>query len=328
MRVLVTGLTGFVGSHLADFLLAQGGVELYGTERIFSNDETLAKIRRRARLYVCDVCDAEQVKSLVEEVLPDRIFHLAAQTFVPVAWQKPQETLTTNVAGALNLFEVVRRLGLQPTIVIVGSSEQYGAVLPSEIPITEDVPFRPLNPYGVSKAAQDLLGYQYHRSFGLKIIRIRGFSHTGPRQKEGFAASNFARQIALIEADRQEPVIYVGNLDTVRDFTDVRDMVRAYWLAGEKGMPGEVYNVCSGVGRTIQEIMDIYLKHSRVKFKVEKDPERVRSSDIPIVIGDSTKFRRQTGWQPAIPFERTLLDLLNDWREKIAVTAVQTKISR
>ena len=205
-----------------------------------------------------------------------------------------------------------------PVIQIAGSSEEYGLVLPDEVPIKETNPLRPLSPYAVSKVGQDLLAYQYFRSYGLKTIRTRGFNHTGPRRGEVFVTSNFAKQIASIEAGLREPVIRVGNLDAQRDFTDVRDMVRAYWLAVTKAKHGEVYNLASGKAVTIRELLDQLLALSETKVEVEVDPERLRPSDVEILLGDFSKFKADTGWEPSIPLEQTLRDTLDFWRQKLS----------
>lgn len=316
MRVLVTGITGFVGSHLAEFLLTQG-VEVHGTERAASKTENLAAIQKKIALHVCDITDAVAVRGVLEKVKPERIFHLAAHSSVPSSLKSPAEALITNIVGQLNIFEAVRQLGLDPLIHIAGSAEVYGNVPAHEVPIKETCPFRPISPYGVSKATQELLAFQHVQSYKMKVVCTRGFPHTGPRQREQFVASNFAKQIASIEAGVQEPVIFVGNLEPVKDFADVRDVVKAYWLALEKGIPGEVYNICTGGGHKIRDIVDIYLKHSKAKVQIKEDPARKRSNDVPVLVGDGSKFLKQTGWRPAIPFEQTLVDLLNYWRERI-----------
>ncbi len=317
MRILITGITGFVGSHLTEFLLAQDGIEVFGTLRWRSKTDNIEHLRDRIKLYECDLRDAASIRHVISTVKPERIFHLAAQSFVPMSWSAPSETMTTNTVGQINLFEAVRECGLNPQIQIAGSSEEYGLVLPNELPLVETSPLRPLSPYAVSKVAQDLLGYQYARSYQMPIVRTRAFNHTGPRRGEVFATSNFSKQIALIEAGIQESVIHVGNLDARRDFTDVRDITRGYWLALEKGEPGEVYNLCSGKDVTIREVLDILLGFSRQKISVQADPQRMRPSDVMILRGDCTKFRKQTGWNPTIPLTKTLEDLLNYWRTKI-----------
>lgn len=318
MRILITGITGFAGSHLADFLLAERkDVDIYGMVRWRSKTENIEHIRDKIRLYECDIRDAYSVNKVIREVRPERIFHLAAQSFVPTSWRAPAETLTTNVIGELNIFEAVRQNGIDPLIHIAGSSEEYGLVKKDEIPIKETNPLRPLSPYAVSKVGQDLLGYQYFKSYGLKIIRTRGFNHTGPRRGEVFVCSDFAKQVARIEKGKQKPIIKVGNLKAKRDFTDVRDMVRAYWLVLEKGKIGEVYNICSNKAYSIKEVLDILLSLSRKRIKIEEDPQRMRPSDVPILLGDNTKFKKETGWQPEISFEKSIKDLLDYWRQRV-----------
>ena len=223
-----------------------------------------------------------------------------------------------NIQGQLHLFEAVRQQGIQPRIQIACSSEEYGLVLGDELPITEENPLRPLSPYAVSKVGQDLLAFQYHHSHGLDVVRTRGFNHTGPRRGKVFVCSNFAWQIACIEAGLTPPVIRVGNLDARRDFTDVRDMVRGYIASLEHGEPGEVYNICRGNAWTIRGILDHLLSLSEIEVKVEQDPDRMRPSDVQVLDGSAEKFQRATGWEPEIPFERTLQELLDFWRARLS----------
>lgn len=318
MRVLITGITGFAGSHLAEYLLAEHPeVKVYGTYRWRSRRENIEHLTGRVEMREADMRDYSSFHSLLDEVRPEAIFHLAAQSFVPSSWRAPAETLGTNITGQTNLFEAVRYLKLDPVIQIACSSEEYGLVHPEETPIKEDNPLRPLSPYAVSKVTQDFMGYQYFQSYGLKVVRTRAFNHTGPRRGDVFVTSNFAKQVASIEAGVQEPVIRVGNLDAIRDFTDVRDTVRAYWLAVEKGRPGEVYNIATGTGYKIREVLERLIALSDVEVRVETDPERLRPSDVEILIGDSTKFRADTGWEPQITFEQTLVDVLDYWRRQL-----------
>jgi GDP-4-dehydro-6-deoxy-D-mannose reductase len=318
MRVLITGITGFAGSHLADYLLANHpDVEIFGTWRWRSRTENIEHLEGRIQLVECDLKDAAGVRQALAMIQPDRIFHLAAQSYVPASWQAPAETLNNNIISQTNIFEAMRALDLETRIQIAGSSEEYGLVHPEETPITESNPLRPLSPYAVSKVAQDLLAYQYFRSYGLDVVRTRGFNHTGPRRGDVFVTSNFAKQIASIEAGLRDPVIRVGNLSAQRDFTDVRDMVRAYWLALEKGQAGEAYNLASGSAVTIAELLDMLLEHTNTKVEIEVDPERLRPSDVEILLGDSSKFRADTGWQPEIPLSQTVEDLLNYWRARM-----------
>lgn len=317
MRVLITGITGFAGSHLAELALGEAGTEVYGTYRTRSRLENIRHILPSLGLVECDLRDPFAVERVVSEVKPDRVFHLAAQSFVPTSWTAPDETFTSNVLGQLYLFEALRRHQPDARVQIACSSEEYGMVFPNEVPITENNPLRPLSPYGVSKVAQDLLGYQYHASYGLFVVRTRAFNHTGPRRGEVFVTSNFAKQVAEIEAGRRPPVLTCGNLDARRDFTDVRDMARAYWLALEYGEPGEVYVVASGKSYAIREVLDMLLGMARCAIAVKVDPERLRPSDVPILEGDASRFRARTGWRPAIPFSQTLADLLEYWRETV-----------
>jgi GDP-4-dehydro-6-deoxy-D-mannose reductase len=271
----------------------------------------------KINLVDCDLLDSFSTHSLVGAVQPDRIFHLAAQSHVPTSWNAPAATLMDNVLGQVNLFEAVRMEGLDPLIHIAGSSEEYGLVHPDEVPMKESNPLRPLSPYAVSKVTQEMLAYQYHRSYGIKSIVSRGFNHTGPRRGENFVTSTFARQIALIEKGKQEPVISVGDLSSKRDFTDVRDMVRAYWLLLEKCKPGEVYNIGSGTTRSAKEVLETLLSLSKVQVEVRVDPTRLRPSDVMILWADASKFMEATGWKPTIPFEQTMSDLLDYWRERV-----------
>jgi len=317
MRILITGITGFAGSYLAELALDRNGVEIYGTLRNRSRLENIEHLLPRLHLVECDIRDPFAVQNVIREVMPDRVFHLAAQSFVPTSWVAPEETITTNVLGQLNLLEAIRQLRPETRIQIACSSEEYGLVHPDEVPITEDNPLRPLSPYGVSKVAQDLLGYQYHASYGLHIVRTRAFNHTGPRRGEIFATSSFAKQVAEIEAGLKPPVIQCGNLDALRDFTDVRDMVRAYWLALEHGEPGEAYVVASGKAYAIREVLELLLAAAKCPIRVEVDPQRLRPSDVVILLGDASRFRTRTGWRPEIAFEQTMADLLAFWRRKV-----------
>ena len=312
-RVLITGISGFVGSHLAEFLLERD-MEVYGTIRWRSNLDNIKHIRTKIGLIETDIKDAHSMQKTIDEVEPRYIFHLAAQSFVPTSWKAPSETVGTNILGTLNLLEAVRNSNSDPRIQVAGSSEEYGKVFPDELPIKETNPLRPLSPYAVSKVATDLLSYQYHQSYGLKIVRTRAFNHTGPRRGEPFVTSNFAKQVAEIEKGLKEPVIHVGNLTAQRDFTDVRDIVNAYWLSLQKCELGEVYNICTGVARRIQSVLDLLLDMTDVKIVAKQDPDRMRPSDVEILKCDCSKFRVRTGWEPKIAFDDTMSDLLDYWR--------------
>lgn len=313
---MLTGITGFVGSHLAEYLLNQG-IEVYGTYRWRSRMDNIKHILDKIKLLEADLRDSHSLRRVVCEAAPDYIFHLASQSFVPMSWRAPADTLETNVIGTAHLLEAVEDANCDPVIQIVGSSEEYGLVHKHELPIKETNPLRPLSPYGVSKVAEDLLGWQYYRSYGMKNVRTRAFNSTGPRRGEVFVTSNFAKQIVEIEKGLREPIMFVGNLNAKRDFSDVRDIARAYWLAVTKCKYGEVYNVCSENERTIRSVLDLLLSHTNKRIKVTKDPARMRPSDVEVLCGDCSKFKEQTGWKPEIPFEKTIADLLDWWRERL-----------
>src|SRR5262245_51853433 len=315
-RVLITGVTGFAGSHLVDYLLTRNDSEIYGIHRWRSRTENVEHFADKITMLECDLRDATSTRDTLENVRPDWIFHLAAQSFVPTSWIAPTESLMTNVLAQVNIFEAVRHMGLVCRIQLACSSEEYGMVYPDEVPIRETNPLRPLSPYAVSKVAQDMLGYQYWMSFKVDCVRTRGFNHEGPRRGPVFVASDFAKQIADIEKGRKPPVLSVGNLEARRDFSDVRDIVRGYVLALEKCEPGEVYNLCRGRCWTIRETLDMLLAQTKTKIEVKQDPSRLRPSDVPILLGDNTKFVNATGWQPTIPFEQTLRDMLEHWRSR------------
>jgi len=315
-RVLVTGVTGFAGSHLVDYMLTRDDCEIFGIHRWRSRTENIEHFRDKITLLECDLRDAASTLRTIEEIRPDWIFHLAAQSFVPTSWRAPTESLTTNVLGQLNVFEAVRRVGLHCRIQLACSSEEYGMVYEDEVPIRETNPLRPLSPYAVSKVGQDMLGYQYWMSWKVDCVRTRGFNHEGPRRGPVFVSSDFAKQIADIEKGRKPPVVHVGNLEARRDFSDVRDMVRAYWLALEKCESGEAYNICTGQSWKIQDVLDTLLGMTKAKIEVREDPARLRPSDVPILLGDNSKFVKVTGWKPTIPFEQTLRDMLEYWRAR------------
>jgi len=318
MKVLITGITGFAGSHLADYILnISRDIELYGTCRWRSNKENIEHIAGRITLFECDLKDSSSVKNVIDSVGPDRIFHLAAQSFVSASWNLASETIKTNIIGNLNLLEAVRHAGISPRIQIACSSEEYGLVNPDELPISEQNELRPLSPYAVSKVGQDLLSYQYFQSYGIDVVRTRAFNHTGPRRGHVFVASDFAKQIAEIETGKQQPVMSVGNLDARRDFTDVRDVVKAYWLALEKCEPGEVYNICSGTDCSMEKLLQMLLSETKVKVEIKKDPAKMRPSDVLVLRGNNSKFCSATGWKPEIPFKKTLRDILEYWRARV-----------
>lgn len=314
MRALITGAGGFVGGHLCQYLLGHTDWELAGT--VFGAP-TVERREARLVLYPADLRDPSEVQALADETQPDYVFHLAAQSFVPASFADPWDTLENNIRAELNVLEAARRSGREVSVLVIGSNEEYGAPEPDELPQTEESPLRPSNPYAVSKVGQDFLGLQYHLAYGLPVVRVRPFNHTGPGQSPRFVVPAFASQIARIEAGLQEPVMKVGNLSTARDFSDVRDIVRAYHLAATEGEPGEVYNLASGQARSIEGLLETLLSYSEADIQIEKDPDRYRPADVPVVYGSAEEFRRRTGWEPQIPFERTLQDTLEYWRKQV-----------
>jgi len=321
MKILITGISGFVGSHLAEHCLTMQEAEVYGTilsHHLGDEMKRIEQIKDKIKLFECNLTNRIAVERVLQEVKPDKIFHLAAQSFVRVSWDGPEDTIFNNIMSELNIFESCRSLGINPVIQIAGSSEEYGLVLENEVPIKETNPLRPLSPYAVSKIGQEMLGYQYYKSYGLKIVLTRAFNHEGPGRGEQFVTSTFAKQIAQIEKGQQEPIVRVGNLQAQRDYTDVRDVVVAYWLATEKCEFGKPYNICSGKTWKIEKVLEFLLSLSVKKdIKIEQDPERMRPSDVQILKGDCTEFNKATGWEPKIPFEKTLEDTLNYWRERL-----------
>jgi GDP-4-dehydro-6-deoxy-D-mannose reductase len=316
LRSLITGAGGFAGSHLAEALLAAPAAEVWGCD---VNSERRPYHPSTLKLLAADLCDPAETRRVVEACRPERIYHLAGQAFVGESWNNPWTTFETNVRAQLNLLEAVRAARLETRILAVSSSEVYGRVSPQALPLDETCLFRPDSPYGVSKVGQDLLGLQYHLSYGLHVVRVRPFNHIGPRQNRRFVAPDFASQIAAIEAGQRAPVMRVGDLSVRRDLTDVRDMVQAYCLALEHGAPGEVYNLGAGQSHSVRELLDVLLSLSTVQIKIEVDPARLRPSDMPDMVCNASKFRAISGWSPQIPFEQSLKDVLAYERAQIRV---------
>lgn len=315
MRALITGINGFVGGYLAEQLVAAGTWEVWGLARRPALD--LAHLRANVQVVVADLASLEQTAAAIEQVHPDVVFHLAGQSNVPRSFEDPAGTLVNNTLAQLHLFQAVLRLRQNPLLLIAGSNEIYGQVRPEDLPLNEDTPLRPVNPYAVSKATQDLLAYQYHVSHQLRTIRLRPFNHIGPRQGERFVVAAFAAQIARIEAGQQPPLMRVGNLAAERDFTDVRDMARAYELASLRGQPSLAYNVGAGRCVSIRWLLDTLLSLSARDIAIEPDPSRMRPADVPRVVSDCRLFRQHTGWEPAISLEQTLFDTLEYWRARV-----------
>ncbi|HMA35446.1 MAG TPA: GDP-mannose 4,6-dehydratase [Chloroflexia bacterium] len=336
MRALITGAGGFAGRYLAAHLAQVTDWELWGTARPLEPAPARhVDVARRSELpgraplpgagagpsrlqtARLELVDYPATRALLAQLRPDFIFHLAAQSIVQRALQDPEATLVNNIVGELNVLRAVQELALPARILLVGSSEEYGHVQPEDLPVDEDTPFRPENPYAVSKIAQDMLGLQYFQAYQLAVVRVRPFNHIGPGQGEQFVTAAFARQVAAIEAGRQDPVLRVGNLSAERDFTDVRDMVRAYYLAITQGVPGAVYNLGSGQATSIASILDTLLAMSTVDVRIERDPARLRPADVPRIVCDPRRFQALTGWQPTIRLTTALSDILDDWRQRV-----------
>ena len=319
MNILITGVTGFVGSHLAEYILnLDKGHEVYGLCRWRSPKDNLEKIYDKIVLLEADLCDLSALIRHLKSVKPDVIFHLAAQSYVLTSFNSPIHTIWSNVIGTANLLEAVRIVEIDPVIHICSSSEVYGQVREEDLPIKETCPFRPASPYAVSKVGEDMVAYQHWLSHGTRTIRTRMFTHTGPRRGDVFAMSFFAKQIAASELGLKEPVIRVGNLKSVRTFSDVRDAVRAYWILVDKCKPGEVYNIGGDRTMTVGEALEILLSYSRIRCKVEVDTSLIRPSDVTLQIPCIDKFQNETGWEPEIPLEKTLEDILDYWREELS----------
>ncbi len=323
-KILITGITGFVGSHLAEYILKyQKSTKIYGLVRWRSPKNNISGILDYVNLCYGDLEDYSSLEKILEDVKPDVIFHLAAQSYVDFSFVSPISTLQANVIGTANLLESIKTLklrqGYNPIIHVCSSSEVYGQVKKEEIPIKETNPLRPASPYAVSKVGEDMLALQYFISWKIKTIRTRMFTHEGPRRGEVFAPSNFAKQIAAIEAGIQKPEVKVGNLNSVRTFMDVRDAVHAYWLLVSKCTPGAVYNIGGKETMTIGAMLEKLIKMSNKKrIKVTIDPSRLRPSDVTLQIPSVEKFMQETGWKPKYKFDDTLNDLLNYWRNYYA----------
>lgn len=319
-KVLITGITGFVGSHLAEYILKkQKQTKVLGLLRWRSPKENITQILEKLELCYGDLADPNSLKRILKNQKPDVIFHLAAQSYVDFSFLSPISTLETNVIGTANLLEVIRDLkesdGYNPIIHICSSSEVYGQVREEEIPIKEENTFRPASPYAVSKVGEDMLALQYFLSWGIKTMRTRMFTHEGPRRGEVFAPSNFAKQVAAIEAGKQKSVVSVGNLNSVRTFMDVRDAVCAYWLLVTRCTPGEVYNIGGVETMTIGDMLNKLISFSaKKKIGIKVDPKRLRPSDVTLQIPSVDKFVKETGWKPKYKFDDTLKAMLDYWR--------------
>lgn len=318
MKIFITGITGMVGSHLAEYIINHhSDVDVHGLVRWRSPKDNIKDILNKVTLHHGDLKDLPSLISILDKLRPDRIFHLAAQSFVTDSFTQPIETLSTNIIGTTNLLEAIRITKIDPLVHICSSSEVYGQVLPCETPIKETNPLRPASPYAVSKVGEDMIAYQYWLSYGIKTIRSRAFTHTGPRRGSVFAEGAFAKQIAEIEQGKRELPVVVGNLDSIRTILDVRDIVWAYWLLLEKGVPGEVYNIGGSHIISIREILEKLQEVSGVKG-FEVNAALIRPSDVTLQIPDTTKFKEATGFTPQIPFTTTIMDILNYYRHEVS----------
>ena len=313
-KVLVTGATGFAGSYLCEHLVTKN-YKVFGTYILDDSLSNIKDIRDKTEFFKLDISNAKNVSSSIKKIKPDLIFHLAALTSPKKSFDDPSITITNNIVAEMNVLNAVKENRLINTnILIISSADIYGMVTEENLPIDEDTPFMPLSPYAVSKIAQDFLGLQYFLAYGLRIIRVRPFNHIGPRQSSHFVVSSIARKIAEIEKGIRKPVLGVGNLDAKRDFTDVRDMVKAYLLVLEKGKLGEVYNIGSGTSYKISDILKMVLSLSKSKIIVERDKSLFRLVDIPDLICNPAKFVKVSNWKPEIKISQTLKDTLDYWR--------------
>ena len=320
-RILITGITGFVGSHLADLALEKN-CKIFGLKRWnLSRMRNVKHLIDKINWIDCDITDPVSVKKAIEKANPDKIFHLAAESFVSPSWDHPSHYMDVNYKGTVNILEAIRELKINPRILIPGSGEEYGDIPENELPITEKTTLIPVNPYAVTKIAQDLISHVYNITYGLNVIRVRAFNHEGPRRDNVFGIPWFAYQIAKIEKGLQEPIIKTGHIEDKRNFTHIRDMVEAYWIAIEKCIPGELYLIGSDEPEkiyTYRQVVEILIKLSSVNdIKIERDEKYVRPTSVPRLIGDTSKFRELTGWSAKIPIEKILQDTLDYWRNYV-----------
>lgn len=311
-KALIIGAGGFVGSYLIECLHTEFNMEVYATKLQGTEfSHPFATVRD------LDIMSKEDIVELLYDVRPDYIFHLAAQSSVSVAWKNPMLTIDVNIKGSVNVMEAVRELFYKPRILVIGSGEEYGHIKTGDTPISEDTILRPGNIYAATKACQNMIGSIYAQAYDMEMMLVRAFNHVGPGQAPLFVVSDFCKQVAEIELGLKEPVIRVGNLSARRDFTDVRDVVRAYAMLIQKGVAGETYNVGSGKAMEIQRILDLIVGMSSAKISVEVDPNKIRPVDVPIIEADISKIHDVTGWRPEISIEQTIRETLDYWRENL-----------
>lgn len=309
MKALITGIGGFVGGYLSEYLLNQN-INVYGTSLGSYNE-------KEKTVYKMDITDKNSVKIVLEEIKPDYIFHLAAQSSAAISWEKPQQTVNVNINGTINLLDCIRELRLNSKILLVGSSEEYGFIDENDMPINENQNLKPGNIYAVSKIAQDMVGQIYAKAYNMDIIIVRAFNHIGPKQSINFVVSDFAKRIVEIEKKIIPPVLLVGNLNAKRDFTDVRDIVRGYYEIIKKGQSGEIYNIGSSKVYSIEYILNYLISLVQIDIEIKEDSNRMRPLDIPVIQCDNTKFIKATSWKPFYKIEQTLNDVIDYWRKNI-----------
>lgn len=314
-KALIIGAAGFVGRYLIEHLHTKGDYEIYATK--LPND--ILTVSEGIKVKVCDldILDKDIIVKMLYEIRPDYIFHLAAQSSVAIAWRNPTMTVDINIKGAVNLLDAVRELYYKPRVLLIGSGEEYGHIREGETPINEENNVRPGNIYAATKCCQNMIGRIYSQAYDMDVMMVRAFNHIGPKQAPIFVISDFCKQVAEIELGLKEPVMHVGNLAAKRDFTDVRDVVRAYELLIEKGVPGETYNVGSGHAYAIREILDKIIAISGKEINVEIDPAKIRPIDVPIIEADVTKLMEATGWKKKISLDQTLNETLHYWRAEL-----------
>ncbi len=322
MRVLITGIDGFVGSHMAEFLLRQQGVEVHGTVFDPAQSQLIRHLKDRLVLHRADILDGAAIERLVGSVSPDRIIHLAGQAFIPSSVSDPVHTFRTNIMGGVAVLDAVRKTLTTGTrsaaVLMVSSGEVFGTVEASRQPLTEEMPLQPVNPYAASKAAIDLIAQEYHRTFHVDVIVVRPFNHAGPRQSPAFVCSDFGRQFAEFAQGRKKPELAVGNLDTRRDFTDVRDVVRAYWMLLERRVDDRIFNVCSGIPVRIHDIIDALADISGIRAEIRQDERRIRAHEAPLVLGSPARLQRATSWRPEFTLRQTLSDVFTYWTSELS----------